>query len=67
MWQTKYASDVPKNLGLGLNFRPCSEFFSGRLYSVETVIYVVTREFRNYAVNQKLLGLKSDQNLHSRF
>jgi hypothetical protein len=29
---TKYASAVPKNLGLGLNFRPCSEgyFFSGR-------------------------------------
>ena len=22
MWQTKYASAVPKNLGLGLNFRP---------------------------------------------
>ena len=25
MWQTKYALAVPKNLGLGLNFRPCSE------------------------------------------
>ena len=25
MWQTKYASAIPKNLGLGLNFRPCSE------------------------------------------
>ena len=36
MWQTKYASAVPKNLGLGLNFRPCSEgyFLSGRPYSV---------------------------------
>ena len=32
MWQTKYASAVPKNLGLGLNFRPCSKgyFLSGR-------------------------------------
>ena len=32
MWQTKYASAVSKNLGLGLNFRPCSEgyFLSGR-------------------------------------
>ena len=32
MWQTKYASAVPKNLGLGLNFWPCSEgyFLSGR-------------------------------------
>ena len=28
----KYALAVPKNLGLGLNFRPCSEgyFLSGR-------------------------------------
>ena len=25
MWQTKYAPAVPKNLRLGLNFRPCSE------------------------------------------
>ena len=32
MWQTKYASAELKNLGLGLNFRPCSEgyFLSGR-------------------------------------
>ena len=36
MWQTKYASAVPKNLGLGLNFRLCSEgyFLSGCLQSV---------------------------------
>ena len=26
-WQTKYASAVPENLGLGLNFWPCSEGF----------------------------------------
>ena len=25
MWQTKYASAIPEILGLGLNFRPCSE------------------------------------------
>ena len=25
MWQTKYASAVPKNLGLGVDFWPCSE------------------------------------------
>ena len=25
MWQTKYASAVPKNLGVGVDFRPCSE------------------------------------------
>ena len=38
MWQTKYASAVPKNLGLGLNFRPCSEdqFLSGQSQSVST-------------------------------
>ena len=36
MWQTKYASAVPKNLGVEVNFRPCSEghFLSGRPYSV---------------------------------
>ena len=25
IWQTKYASAVPKNLGMGVDFRPCSE------------------------------------------
>ena len=34
MWQTKYAATaaIPKNLGVGVNFRPCSEgyFLSGR-------------------------------------
>ena len=32
MWQTKYALAVPENLGVGVNFRPCSEgyFLSGR-------------------------------------
>ena len=36
MWQTKYAAAIPKNLGLGLNFRPCSEgfFLSGCPQSV---------------------------------
>ena len=36
MWQTKYASAVPKNLGVGVNFRQCSEgyFLSGRPQSV---------------------------------
>ena len=37
MQQTKYFLAVPKNLGLGLNFRPCSEgyFLSGRPQSVD--------------------------------
>jgi hypothetical protein len=36
MWQTKYASAVPIDLGLGFDFRPCSEgfFLTGRLFSV---------------------------------
>ena len=25
MWQTKYAAAIPKNLGVGVNFWPCSE------------------------------------------
>ena len=38
VWQTKYAATVPKNLGLGLNFWPCSEgyFLSGRPQSVHS-------------------------------
>ena len=27
MWETKYALVIPKNLGLGLNSRPCSESY----------------------------------------
>ena len=36
MWQTKYPLAVPKNLGVGVNFRPCSEgyFLCGRPQSV---------------------------------
>ena len=36
MWQTKYAAAIPKNLGVGVNFRLCSEgdFLSGRPQSV---------------------------------
>ena len=32
MWHTKNASAVPKNLGVGVDFRPCSEgdFLTGR-------------------------------------
>ena len=32
MWLTKYASAVPKNLGVGVDFRLCSEgdFLTGR-------------------------------------
>ena len=32
MWQTKYASAVPKNLGVGVDFWQCSEgdFLTGR-------------------------------------
>ena len=39
MWETKYASAIPKNLGLGVDFRPYSSegyFLSGRPWSVTT-------------------------------
>ena len=37
MWHTKYTSAVPKNLGVGVDFRPCSEsdFLTGHSWSVE--------------------------------
>ena len=35
MWKTKYALAVPKNLGLGLNFQPCS---AQRLRRVKLII-----------------------------
>ena len=40
MWQTKYASAVPKNLGVGVSFGPCSEdyFLSWRPQSVSILI-----------------------------
>ena len=34
MWQLKYASAVPKNLGVGVDFRPCSEGNSLTIASV---------------------------------
>ena len=36
MWQTKYALAIPKDLGVGVDFRPRSEddFLTGRPYSV---------------------------------
>jgi hypothetical protein len=46
MWQTNYALAVPKHLGLGLNFRLCSEgyFLSGRPLSV-----IKTKHFHEMA------------------
>ena len=43
MWQTKYASAAPKNLGVGVNFWPCSEgyFLSGRPQSVSKTILLL--------------------------
>ena len=39
MWQTKYASAVPKNLGLGFNFWPCSEGYFPLWVSIVRAIY----------------------------
>ena len=38
MWRTKYALAVSINLGLGFDFRPCSEgdFFTERMYQIST-------------------------------
>ena len=43
MWQTKYALAVPKNLGVGVDFWPCSEgdFLTGRLQSVLRTIHSI--------------------------
>ena len=49
MCQTKYALAVPKDLGVRLNFQPCSEgcFFSGRPWSVFSTIYVFVKMSNN--------------------
>ena len=46
MWQTKCASAVPKNLGLGFDFRPCSEgnCLTGRPQSVVFLIHIFARD-----------------------
>ena len=46
MWQTKYASAIPKNLGVGVDFRPCSEgdFLTGRPQSVIKAMGVTTKK-----------------------
>ena len=47
MWQTKYASAVPKNLGVGVDFRPCSagDFLTGRPWSVEQAMHKVISKY----------------------
>ena len=66
MWQTKYASAVPKSLGVGLNFWPCSEgyFLPGRLQSVSAPItkhnYMVMIQF---CYSLYLFGLLSKNHL----
>ena len=41
MWQAKYASAILKHLGVGLNYRPCSEdyFLFGRPWSVGLILF----------------------------
>ena len=60
MWQTKDAAAIPKNFGLGLNFRPCSEgyFLSGGLQSVLTI-----DESIKGADNQKIYEIIFDGNI----
>ena len=42
MWQTKYTSTIPKDLGVGVNFWQCSEdyFLSGRPQSMVLVAII---------------------------
>ena len=49
MWQTKYALAVPKKLGLGLNFRTCSEdyFFSGHPQSMFQSHYKINNAIKS--------------------
>ena len=55
MWQTKYAAAIPKNLGVGVNFWPCSEgyFLSGPPQSVGNkfwkFLYLCDVQFSNIA------------------
>ena len=51
MWQTKYASAVPKNLELGLNFRLCREgyFLSGRPWILVKITRLWQQQFHGSA------------------
>ena len=51
MWQIKYALAVPKNLGVGVDFRPCSKgdfltryplsvFYSNKKMNKQEVLFV---------------------------
>ena len=59
MWQTKYASAVPKNLGVGVNFWPCSEgyFLSGRPYSVAAYDSAEIQQLEKIALGPNLVFL----------
>ena len=54
MWQTKYASAVPKNLGLGFDFWPCSEgdFLTGLPQSVDMNIKIRLHTDSGLIVNE---------------
>ena len=49
MWQTKYASAVPKNLGVGVNFQPCSLGYSLGVHSPCSKVFLaeLINSFRN--------------------
>ena len=61
MWQTKYAFAVPENLGLGVDFRPCSEgdFLTGRSYSV-TVTKKLAMFYRPFSYHASVLRALTD-------
>ena len=57
MWQTKYASAVPKNLGVGVDFRPCSEdhFLTGTpVRALEQLISCLVKKVKSEIFKQAI-------------
>ena len=68
MWQTKYAAAIPKNLGVGVNFRLCSEgyFLSGRPQSVDLTLacyldhYSILKDYEEKSCTKKIVKIQRD-------
>ena len=58
MWQTNYASAVPKNLGSGVDFRPCSE---GNLLHFVAFFHVAS--LFSTGVDNKKVGVDNEKAL----
>ena len=67
MWQTKYAAAVPKNLGVGVNFRPCSEgyFLSGRPQSVDKSKVKISQNFVAFSEYMNFTTIDTNYEMHN--